>query len=91
MKTEAHRCSTISSPYFRHVTRIETEKVAGACVTIKNDADQVPGIFSIILSVRNKDSFSRSMMFIAPDQDLLRFQINLCDGIKKGRLERCDA
>jgi hypothetical protein len=91
MEIEAHRCSTISAPYVPHATRIVTDKVACACVTIKNDAEEVRSIFSIILSIRNKDSFSRSLMFMAPDQDLLRVQINLCDGFKKGRLTRWNA
>jgi hypothetical protein len=67
MKTKTHCCSTISASYFRHVTRIEAQKVACACVTIKNNAEQVPGVFSGIRTVRHKDSFARSMVVMAPD------------------------
>jgi hypothetical protein len=67
MKTEPHRSSTISTSYFRHVTRIEAQKVACACATIKNNAEQVPGVFSGIRTVRHKDSFARSMVVMAPD------------------------
>jgi hypothetical protein len=67
METKAHCYTTISAPYFRHVRCIEAQDVTCARVTIKNNAEQVPGIFSGIRTVRYKDSFARSMVIMAPD------------------------
>jgi len=86
VKPKPHGQPTFRATDLRHISGIQTEEVTGTRLAIEHHTQEEPGVFLLVVCIRDENGLPRCVLRHAPYLDIFGIGVNLGQAVLEGGL-----